>query len=246
MRIAFFWTGADIAVPQALVHSIRLVQANCVEILQLSDPVTPVIDGVDRILRSELSRDIMIARLQAYSRVKISEEFTFFCDADSIFVNPLAITSDRDVLLSPREVDFMINADWPEPYPEFRGRMIGEVMPYLFGAIAVRRNAVFFPQLLEICESLPARFHRWYGDQVALALAVKKGNVEFGLLAPDIFLKIMTAAPSAAQLAETYRQGTQMITFKGHAAEKLGNLKLTLARLRSIRETSPSILGARG
>ena len=102
MRIAFFWTGADIAIPQALVHSIRLVQADGVEVLQLSDPATPAIDGVDRILRSELSRDIMVARLQAYSRVAIDDEFTFFCDADSIFLNPLAIASDRDVLLSPR------------------------------------------------------------------------------------------------------------------------------------------------
>lgn len=236
MRIAFFWTGADIAIPQALVRSIRLVQPDGVEILQLSDPATPAIDSVDRVLRSELSRDIMVARLQAYSRVEIGEEFTFFCDADSIFVNKLAIASDRDVLLSPRVVDFVINADWPEPYPEFRGRMIGEVMPYLFGAIAVRRNAAFFAQLLAICESLPARFHRWYGDQVALAQAVKQGTVEFGLLAPEIFLKILKAAPSAAQLAQMRREGTQMITFKGRAAEKLGNLRLTLARLRALRE----------
>lgn len=235
MRIAFFWTGADIAIPQALVHSIRLVQADGVEVLQLSDPATPAIDGVDRILRSDLSRDIMVARLQAYSRVAIDDEFTFFCDADSIFLNPLAIASDRDVLLSPRVVDFVINADWPEPYPEFRGRMIGEVMPYLFGAIAVRRDAAFFAQLLATCESLPARFHRWYGDQVALAQAVKAGKVGFGLLAPEIFLKILKTAPSAAQLAEMRRQGTQMVTFKGRAPEKLGNLQLTLGRLRSLQ-----------
>jgi hypothetical protein len=31
------------------------------------------------------------------------------------------------------------------------------------------------------------------------------------------------------------RQGTQMVTFKGRAPEKLGNLQLTLGRLRSLQ-----------
>ena len=51
----------------------------------------------------------------------------------------------------------------------------------------------------------------------------------------EIFLKILKTAPSAAQLAEMRRQGTQMVTFKGRAPEKLGNLQLTLGRLRSLQ-----------
>ena len=230
-RVAFFWVGQDVSIPQSLVHSARLVNGDQVEIIQLSDQNTPNIPGVDTVLRGALSKDIMVARLQAYTLVDIGNDFTFFCDADSLFINPVRITSQADILLSPRVLDFMINHEWPEHYPEFQGRMFSEVMPFLFGAIAVRRKGDFFHHLLSICEQLPARFHRWYGDQVALALAVKAGAVEYDLLEPEIYLNILKEAPSVVDLKMMKEAGTQMITFKGPATDKKTNLELSLQRL---------------
>ena len=118
-RIAFFWTGSNIVIPQYYVDSIRLVQGKDIEIIQLSDQNTPVITGVDSVIRKKLPTPIMLARLEAYSQVELDDNYTFFTDADSLLINPLNIKLSEDILLSPRLIDFPINANYPEYYEEF-------------------------------------------------------------------------------------------------------------------------------
>lgn len=205
-----------------------------IQIFQLTDHATEAVPGVDQVLRGDLSQHIMVARLQASCLLDMVEDYTFFCDADSVLVSPLNIAPAQDILLSPRVVDFPINAHYPEHYPEFEGKMISEVMPFLFGAMAVRRNSDFFRLLLEICEQLPDRFKRWYGDQVALAIAAHEKRFQYGLLNPDIHLNIVREAPSVADLEALRSAGTQLITFKGPASNKESNLPMTLLHLLQV------------
>lgn len=232
-RIAFFWVGSNISIPQYYVESIRMIHGNDIEILQLSDQKTASIEGVDQVLRDDLPSSIMLARLQAYSRVTIDNNYTFFTDADSLLINPLDIKSSADILLTPRMVDFPINPNYPEHYVEFQGKMISEVMPFLFGAIAIKNNNTFFKTLQGICESLPTRFHRWYGDQFSLKLALNDELFSHGLLDPKIHLHVLKSAPSISELKQLQNEGVQLLTFKGPDSDKMKNLPLTLKNLVS-------------
>jgi len=232
--IAFLWVGEDTSIPSRLVESIRLVMGDSVNVIQLSDKKTPKVFGVSRVQRSDLSSFIMVARLQAYLQIKESEETIFFCDADSLFISPLELNfQDTNVLLSKRDVDGMINDSYPEFYPEFTGKRMTEVMPFLFGAIATRGDqSDFFDSLLNICMGLPIRFHRWYGDQYALASLVASGRVNYGLLTLEKHLAIVKSEQSSAQISLARDFGVQMITFKGPASKIY--MEGTLAQLRGL------------
>ncbi len=233
-RIAFFWVGDQTSIPEAYVTSIRLIHGNTIEVIQLSDLDTPSIAGVNQVLRQKLCNDIMVARLEAYSLLELTEEYTFFTDADCLLLNPLVIESKNDILLTPRTINFKINANYPEHYPEFEEKMISDVMPFLFGALAVKRNNFFFQQLLKICQCLPSRFHRWYGDQVSLAHAVSNQLFDFGLLNPDIHLNIIKQVPTQTHIHDLHKKGVQLITFKGPTSDKEINLPLSLQYIRNI------------
>jgi hypothetical protein len=232
--IAFFWVGDDISIPRRLVSSIRLVMGQSVEVIQLSDQNTLEIPGVTEVQRFNLSPFIMVARLQAYAQVKTTTAFTFFCDADSIFVNPLDISFFiGDVFLTPRTNDHPINDQYPEFYPEFTGKMIKEVMPVLFGALAVKgTQKEFFDYLLTACLELPERFHRWYGDQYALASVLNCGQFDFGYLDPVKHLFIVRSEISVTDIAMLKGSGVQMITFKGRESKLY--MEGTLKNLREL------------
>lgn len=234
MRIAFFWVGGDLTIPHGYVTSIRMVHGQDIEILQLTDKKTPSIEGVDTVIRADLPTPIMLARLHAYSNVQVDSSYTFFTDADSILINPLIINGSEDILLSPRVLDFPINPNYPEHYVEFEGKMISEVMPFLFGAIALKNNNEFFSKLLEICEKLPSRFHRWYGDQFALQKAVKDKIISNGLLNPNIHLRITKSAPTYDELSQLRNEGVQILTFKGPDSDKSINIAQTVNKLEQL------------
>ncbi len=230
-QIAFFWMGECIDIPQMLVESIRLTCNPNTKIIQLSDTKTPDVYDVDLCIHSELPKDIMLARLAAYSTLELDNHYTFFCDADSLFINDLTLTGNEEILLAKRKVDGLINCNYPEHYPEFINKYLSEVMPFLFGAIAVRRNNVFFNKLLHRCKSLPPRFHRWYGDQYSLNQEFIQGDKsQFGNLDVDIHLCIIKDTPSSEELNKLRLAGTQMITFKGPSAKK--NIPDTLRLLK--------------
>ena len=191
--IAFFWVGDDTSIPNNLVSSTRLVMGNEIEVIQLTDFKTAKITGVTKVQRLIMSPQIMVARLQAYAQVAPSNSFTFFCGADSIFINPLDLRLiSGDILLTKRIKDGLVNHKYPEFYPEFKGKMFNEVMPFLIGAIAVKGiQKYFFNFLLETCLKLPDRFHRWYGDQYSLTSAMSSEIFKFGFLDPEKHLFIV-------------------------------------------------------
>jgi hypothetical protein len=216
--IVFFWVGKNISIPKSLVHSIRLVMGEDVNIVQLTDHDTEEISGVTSVKRYELPEQIMLARLEAYSKYEPDTEEVFFCDADSIFINKLSLPKDKEqkIFLTPRQQDFKINATYPEYYEEFVDKTAKEVMPFLFGAIAIRDNQqIFFKELLNICLKLPNRFHRWYGDQFALKKYVDDGFERYTNLDTNIYLSVLRDQLTPQYLKNALDSNVQLITFKG-------------------------------
>ena len=232
--IAFLWVGPEISIPSALVASIRLVMGDDVEIVQLTDKKTPLVPGCSKTQRFALSKNIMVARLQAYSKYRFTSGLTFFCDADSLFIKPLIVdAAGKNLLLSPRLQDVPINDRFPEYYPEFTGKMISQVMPYLFGAIAtIGDQSKTFGNLLKICKALPDRFHRWYGDQYSLFMAINNKELDFGLLNPSKHLHITKDALTLNQLQHLQNNDIQMVTFKGPQSKQY--LFSTLENLKAL------------
>lgn len=230
--IAFFWVGPDVTIPTALVDSISFVMADTVEIIQLTDKKTPLVPGCNKAQRFTLSSNIMIARLQAYSKYRYTDGLTFFCDADCLFINPLIVdTGDKNLLLAPRTYDGFIKPNYPEFYPEFVGKTFNQVMPFLFSAIAtVGDQSKTFNILLKICKALPERFHRWYGDQYSLLLAVENKELNFGYLEPEKHNHLTKKAISSENLRQLQDEGVQMLHFKGNGKinqfSTLANLKV--------------------
>ena len=66
-QIAFFWVGKTVAAPSLLVKSILYIYKDKPpNIFHLTDQKTPEIEGVTTTIRQKLSKDIMVARLEAY------------------------------------------------------------------------------------------------------------------------------------------------------------------------------------
>ncbi|MDA8860204.1 hypothetical protein N9I33_01985 [Paracoccaceae bacterium] len=120
--IAF--SGSFTSIPYNLASSIRLVIGQGIEVVQLTDFRTPKIIGVTKVHRLLVSPEVMVARLQAYGQVTSSNSSTFFCDADSIFINPLDLKlNNGDFLVTKKIKDGLVNYKYPEFYPEFKGKM---------------------------------------------------------------------------------------------------------------------------
>lgn len=234
-HIAFFWVGEDTRIPACLVQSARWVYGDQVRFHQLSDAHTPAIDGVDQVVRSVLSQDIMVARLQAYAALPHQDELVFYCDADSLLLQPLelaALDFSRIHIIARDNGDAHINAHFPEHYPEFEGKTLNDVMPFLFGAMAAFQGNAFFNQLLAICNALPTRFHRWYGDQVSLFAYQQMHPQMFVPLDLQTFLHIERSEVSPERLRALISQGVRMVTFKGPSTKVF--VHPSLANLRRV------------
>jgi hypothetical protein len=167
-RIVFFWVGQDISLPTLLVFSIRRRFGADMEVVQLSDLDTPEVEGVSRCQRMKLSPLMMVARLEAYRSLAISEP-TLFLDADMMIVKPfdLPALQPNEIGVTPRTDRGEINWRAPIEFPEFKGKTFGDEMPYIYSFLYTSTPDIFARQLDQL-RKLPRRFQEWYGDQVTL------------------------------------------------------------------------------
>jgi hypothetical protein len=232
--VAFFWVGNNIDIPSIYVKSIRLIYGDNIIIFQLTDHTTVEVEGIDKVLRNKLSKNIMVARLEAYSMINFNNEHVLFTDADSLMINKYDIFNVDDIILLPRSHSFKMNPNFPEYYPEFIDKNSGDLMPYLFGAI-VARNSNIFEILLRILISMPDRFHRWYGDQISLAFAVKNSLFKFSLLDPDVHLRILSNTPTEKEFntIRNFSNKVQLLSFKGQPLKKKIMMDLSIKLLEN-------------
>ena len=217
LQFAFFWVGNDISIPLALVNSIRFTYGDEAYIYQLSDKKTESIKGVNEIIRDELPNEIMLARLKAYSLIK-TQNTTLFLDADSLIIQKLKLpdfNKYRACLVKRDDQTSILNHNYPEYYPEFFNQKIIDIMPILFGLIVTPDGGKLFDELFKNALKLPDRFHRWYGDQMAMAQEWIKNKENYLLLKQEEYLFVTRTSLNKAQLEDLIKNGVKIITFKG-------------------------------
>ncbi len=217
LQFAFFWVGNDVSIPSALVDSIRFTYGDEAYIYQLSDKKTQPIKGVNEIIRDELPNEIMLARLKAYSLIK-TQNTTLFLDADSLVIQKLKLpdfNKYRACLVKRDDQTSILNHNYPEYYPEFFNQKMVDIMPILFGLIITPDGGKLFDVLFKIALKLPDRFHRWYGDQMAMAQEWAKNKKNYLLLKQEEYLFVTRTSLKKAQLEDLMKNAVKIITFKG-------------------------------
>ena len=217
LQFAFFWVGNDISIPSALVDSIRFTYGDEAYIYQLSDKKTEPIKGVSEIIRDELPNEIMLARLKAYSLIK-TQNTTLFLDADSLVIQKLKLpdfNKYRACLVKRDDQTSILNHNYPEYYPEFFNQKMVDIMPILFGLIITPDGGKLFDELFKIALKLPDRFHRWYGDQMAIAQEWIKNKENYLLLKQEEYLFVTRTSLKKSQLEGLIKNDVKIITFKG-------------------------------
>jgi len=217
LQFAFFWVGQNISIPLALVDSIRFIYGEEAYIYQLTDKKTDSIKGVDKIIRDELPNDIMLARLKAYSLIK-TQNTTLFLDADSLVIQKLKLPDFNKFiacLVKRDDETSVLNHNYPEYYPEFLNQKMIDIMPILFGLIITPDGGKLFDELFKNALKLPDRFHRWYGDQMAIAQEWIKNKENYLLLKQKEYLFVTRSSLKKVQLKNLIKNGVKIITFKG-------------------------------
>jgi len=222
-QIVFFWIGENLFIPEFFVKSIKKRNSKNFKIIQVSDLKTKKIEGVDIFIDFDLPRDIMTARLKAYSLVETKNTNTIFCDADSLMINDFNLSDFKTGnYIMRRKNNFIINHLWPEYYPEFKNKYFLDVMPFFFGAIIICKKENFFKDLLNICTKLPTRFHRWYGDQISLHIFYLDNKSKFIFFDQRKYMHIIRSKDknSLTDLKLLIDKGIPFITFKGSESKK--------------------------
>ena len=166
MKVGFLHVGIDTRLPKIMVRS-------CLhfgyEPIQMTDELTPAIDGC-QVVRLPWDRTKpMTYRLEHLARLGVSELTVL--DTDVVVVRDLSpvweesfdvALTRRGQTLDPAGVDLSIS------------------MPFNTG-VMFARNPKFWEAARDVCASLPIDRQNWWGDQ----LSVKKASEAFDLLELD-------------------------------------------------------------
>lgn len=186
-RFCFLHIGNDTGLAAQLVRSLREHHGDAA-IVQCSDLETPEVPGISELLRFKGdTKKLMTYRLYAFSRVPITVP-TWFLDTDMLCLAPLVAElalTDHDVAVCRRE----FNVDTPLKtniqgleFREFRKKTAGKMFPYIACTTLVQHPS-FWRDCLKILEREDEKYHFWYGDQLAIKLAIRSGRFRFTELA---------------------------------------------------------------
>jgi len=224
-RIVFFWVGQDISIPALLVRSIRRHLDPGIEVVQSSDRNTPQVPGASRFKTMNLTPSIMVARLEAYASLAIDEP-TLYLDADMLVMRsfdlPELQPNEVGVTLRLEQDDRLIHeqtSEWRN-FPEFRGKMLSEVMPYIYAFVYAGSEVLFMRQLVALRKAA-RRFHAWYGDQVSLKKELEGGRFTVRNFDGSIYNRTLATRMEYQELAAS-ADAPCIVHFKGpHAKETM-------------------------
>jgi hypothetical protein len=215
----FFHIGPEIQYATLLVRSILATNPDA-KIIQCTDIKTPKITGVTTThIYSDNPEHLMTYRIRAFANLGLTTP-AMYLDTDMLVKAPILTQrclGHKNTMLCLREFDknaLHTGAQRGNDYPEHRGRPIGEVFPYI-ACTTITRDHRFWEDLNKIIGNLDERFHRWYGDQEAMRIWVKKQRyaTDVGFLPESKF----------ACLPERifHRDSASILHFKGHTRKKI-------------------------
>jgi hypothetical protein len=177
----FFHVGEDIAMPTAMVFSIRRHNPDAT-IVQVSDERTPAVPGASRVFVTRGSRQYLMQwRTNAFAELGLTEP-AMYMDTDMIVRHPLnpAVLLEGVVAMTRREFNreagFNPNQRGQD-YSEYAGKTLDEVYPYV-GCCTITADWGVWADLAEMYNVLPDKFRVWYGDQEVLREYAKRVPVQ--------------------------------------------------------------------
>jgi hypothetical protein len=173
---AFLHVGDDLSLPTLLVASLRKAMPST-RVVQLSDKTTAAVPGVDDTVRRDWDGTrLMSFRLEHYAA--LPEASWLLLDTDMIVQADVSVVFEMDgrfdVAMHRRESTIVRPPAWEE-FPELLGQDLASFMPYNTGVI-FSRSARFWAVARQRLAGLEARYHRWFGDQVAVRMALETGD----------------------------------------------------------------------
>jgi glycosyltransferase involved in cell wall biosynthesis len=221
-RVNFFWSGKSTEMPALFVNNLRALDWPELEICQLTDHQTNEVEGVDQVIRNNLPDELMLARMISYQQAPKVDGVQAFLDVDTVCFQRFRLPAELEKkhVLIERQDDFYLNNKWPEWYPEFTGKKAKELMPFIGGCIFSYDPNEIFTDALEIYHALPQRFHRWYGDQIALNVYFKANEEKCAIVPEDIYLLSIDNSLTPNEIRKMMWSGVQVAHFKG-AEEKM-------------------------
>lgn len=168
----FFHVGNDISYPQKMVTSLLRHNPNAC-VIMCTDPDTPDVMGVFERYETNVDRNNLIyERVRAYSRLGL-EVPAFYLDTDMLImdeINVPQLLGDRQLALCERTFnkDSVFNTSQRGvTFPEYEGKTIGELYPYVGCAVATVDSNVW-TELMLMLDKMDKKFKKWYGDQEVL------------------------------------------------------------------------------
>lgn len=160
VKVTFLHVGNDVSLAELMVKSVKKAMQG-VEVIQLTDMVTPQIKGVSSVVRKPYSGYLMTFRLEHLADLN-GEWITL--DTDVIVNKDLreVFNQDFDVALTRRY----------QPIIDENGINIVDSMPYNTG-VMFSRNKIFWKNAHKLLLNMPESAHRWWGDQLSVSQASK-------------------------------------------------------------------------
>ena len=168
VSVAFVHVFPDNTIPSLMIASVRSVMPK-VEIVQMTDPVTPVVPGVDTVIRHDWDKS-KLTLFRLAQMAALDRPASLFLDPDVIVQRPLDPVFEQpfDVALTIRH----------ERIKTLDGGNITPAMPYNMG-VAFSRQPRFWADALEYCRQLEASdYHDWYGDQLSVKHIADTGSFD--------------------------------------------------------------------
>jgi hypothetical protein len=222
--IAFMHTGDQIQLPTLMVRSFRRHNPDF-RIVQVADPHSPAIAGVDEVARRAMTdRNIMLFRMRCFAALAV-EGPTWFLDTDMLCNRPLRLEEpDTGVAVCLREFgkDAIFNHRFGGmDMDEYAGRTLGSIYPYV-GCATYLNGSDFWADCLRDMEGLDPKFFNWYGDQEAIRNVVESGRRVVGRLRESLYACLPEhAAPSADPYIFHYKGQRKPLMLQRAAADGL-------------------------
>jgi len=178
-HFAFFHIGQDTTGPQKMVKSILRHNPDAF-ITMYTDKDTPDVMGISARIEGDYNRNEMnYSRIKAYSKNWFGPPPILYLDTDMIVQGKIYV---EDILQGgnvafcrrsfQRDMFFNIEQNGVK-YPEYEGKTIDQVYPYVACAVAARSNHIW-KELLAIFDEIDPKFRHWYGDQEVMRIYAER------------------------------------------------------------------------
>ena len=189
-----------------LIPNLRSVMPD-EQILMVTDEKSPIVKGINQVLRVDRTMPLMTWRLKAHQMAHQMGEEILFTEPDVRFsANIMAEMPPGDVVVTTRE-------------DEVRLEDCDKDTDFTLG-MTYSRSAEFWREAKLICQSLDEKNQNWFGDMIAIAKVIKEGSFNVAMLDGAIYNHVIND-PFAKQSARVlHYKGKRKQWLLPHGAEE--------------------------